>query len=265
MRKRLLQFTLCLIGILLLIQTLPAAAEWYVGGYGGHSFTESLKSVTMNNYGYRSAVNRYGFTQSDQLLGSQLSQNFKTSDLDLENSPIFGGKTGYFFSNQGFSWLGIETEIFTTEPSIKQQLVRTNQDITFISGTPPVLPCPSPPSKVCSYQENLRGNLTITKSSIRIITFALNAVARYPGKTFQPYASVGVGAFYIMGSDLFDGSQVVPGLNASVGSKWFVTSEWGLFLEGKYNRAGFSNLDAVYGLNGTYSTFHLVGGVAYHF
>lgn len=255
----------CLIGSLLLIHAFPAAAEWYVGGYGGYSLPQSLKNVTMNNYGYQLAVDRYGFTQGDRLLGSELTQDFKTSNLELESSPIFGGKAGYFFNDQGFSWLGVETEVFTTEPSIKQQTVDTTQNIVFVSGTPPVLPCPAPPSKVCSYQENLNGTLDITKSSLRAITFAFNAVARYPGKIFQPYASVGVGAFYFIGSGQFEGKQVVPGLNASVGSKWLVTPEWGLFLEGKYNLAGINSLDATYGLTGTYSIFHLVGGIAYHF
>jgi len=255
----------CLIGSLLLVQAMPVAAEWYVGGYGGYSVPQSLKNVEMNNFGYQSAVARYGFSQNDRLLGSQLSQDFKTSNLALESAPIFGGKAGYFFNDQGFPWLGIETEVFTTEPSIKQQMVDTTQNIVFVSGTPPVPPCPAPPSKVCSYQENLKGTKDITKSSLRVVTFAFNAVARYPGKIFQPYASVGVGAFYFIGSGMFEGRQIVPGLNAAIGSKWLITRDWGLFLEGKYNLAGLNSLDATNGLTGTYNTFHLVGGVAYHF
>jgi hypothetical protein len=255
----------CLIGGLLLMQALPATAEWYVGGYGGYSLPQSLKNVTMNNYGYQSAVDRYSFTQTDRLLGSQLTQDFKTSDLKLDSSPIFGGKAGYFFNDQGFSWLGVETEVFTTEPSIKQQRVDTTQDIVFTTPFQPGAICAPPPSKACSSQESLNGTRDITKSSLRVITFAFNAVARYPGKTFQPYASVGVGAFYFIGSGMFEGRQIVPGLNAAVGSKWLITRDWGLFFEGKYNLAGLNSLDGANGLTGTYSIFHLVGGVAYHF
>lgn len=255
----------CLIASLLLGQAVPAAAEWYVGGYGGYSVPQSLKNVEMNNFGYQSAVARYGFTENDRILGSQLTQDFKTSNLALESSPIFGGKAGYFFNDQGFSWLGIETEVFTTEPSIKQQMVDTTQNIVFTPGTPVLLPCPAPPAKTCAYQENLKGTRDITKSSLRVITFAFNTVVRYPGKTFQPYASVGVGAFYFIGSGMFEGRQIVPGLNAAVGSKWLITKDWGLFLEGKYNLAALNSFDGANGLTGTYSTFHLVGGVAYHF
>jgi hypothetical protein len=254
-----------LVGILLLGQSVPAFAEWYVAGFGGYNMPQSLRNVTMNNYGYQSAVTRYGFSQTDRVLGSQLTQDFKTSNLDLKASPIYGAKAGYFFNDQGFSWLGVETEIFTTDPSIKQQKVTTDQQITFVDGQLPVFPCPAPPSKVCSYQEHLKGTLNVGKSSLRVITFAFNVVARYPGKILQPYASVGVGGFYFMGSDMFTGSQFVPGLNASVGVKWLMTPEWGLFAEGKYNRAGISTLDPTFGLSGTYSIFHAVGGLAYHF
>ena len=255
-----------LVGILLLGQGVPAFAEWYIGGYGGYNLPQSLRYVTMNNYGYQSAVTRYGFSQSDLILGNQLTQDFKTSNLDLKASPIYGAKAGYFFNDQGFSWLGVETEIFTTDPQIKQQKVATDQQITFVTGVPiPAPPCTLPLNHTCSYQEHLKGTLNVAKSSLRVITFAFNVVARYPGKILQPYASVGVGGFYFMGSNMFNGSQFTPGLNASVGAKWLVTPEWGLFVEGKYNLAGISTLDSTFGLSGTYSIFHAVGGLAYHF
>jgi hypothetical protein len=251
-----------------LLQVEPARSEWYLSGYGGYSAAQPLKDVTMNNYGYTSAVNRYGFGPSNAVQGDTLTQNFQTSDLSLKQSLLFGGKGGYFFNNEGFSWLGVELEAFTTTPTIKTQTVTTNQDITFILG-PGHLPgaCPlPPPTQQCSVQENLKSTLPVTQSSLRLVTVAFNVVARYPGTIFQPYVGIGVGAFYFSSTGQIDGRQVVPGLNTQAGLKVLATEEWGLFVEGKYNYATITNLDPVgFGLSGVYSAFNVLAGVAYHF
>jgi hypothetical protein len=243
-----------------------AQAEWYVGGYGGLSFDKTLQNVTMPNYGRTLAFQRYNFNPSLPN-GDSLTQTFKTSDISLKNAPLFGGKGGYFFSGQGFSWLGVELEAFTSKASIKSQTLNATQDITLIKGAPGAPPCLPPPVANCSMQETLNSRLPLGESSLRLITVAFNVVARYPGKVFQPYVGVGGGAFYFKGSSSgqFDGHQVVPGLNALVGLKVLATEEWGLFLEGKYHRATITNFDHVYGLSGEYSAFNVVGGVAYHF
>jgi hypothetical protein len=250
--------------IVFLLQVEPARSEWYLSGYGGYSAAQPLTDVTMNNYGYTSAVSRYGFTANNAALGDTLTQNFSTSDLSLEQSALFGGKGGYFFNDKGLSWLGVELEAFTTKPTIKTQTVSTEQDITFIKHdfNPS---CPNQPLGQCSIQERLNSTLPVTQSSLRLVTVAFNVVARYPGKVFQPYAGVGVGAFYFSGSGQFDGHQVVPGLNTQAGLKVLVTEEWGLFVEGKYNLATITNLDPTFGLSGTYSAFNVLAGVAYHF
>jgi hypothetical protein len=246
-----------------------------LGGYGGYSAAQPLKDVTMNNYGYNNAVNLYGYNSSNVQFGDTLTQNFQTSDLSLKQSALYGGKGGYFFNDQGFSWLGVELEAFTTTPTIKAQTVATNQDITFIynqaghPGNPePLTPCPtpSPYSTACSSQVQLSSTLPLTQSTLRLITVAFNVVARYPGTIFQPYVGVGVGAFYFSSSGQIDGRQVVPGLNTQAGLKVLATEEWGLFVEGKYNYATITNLDpSGYGLSGTYNAFNILGGVAYHF
>lgn len=260
---------LCLLGSLSLVQALPAAGEWYLGGYGGYSLPQSLKNVTMNNFGYQSAVTRYGFNQTDVILGNTLNQNYKTEDLALKSSPIFGAKGGYFFNDAGLPWLGVELEAFTTKPSIKQQTVASTQDITFAlsPNTQPVLPCAAPPSKTCSQYEVLRSTQNISASSLRLVTLGLNVVARYPGTKFQPYVGAGVGAFYFFSDKTaqFDGHQVVPGFTAMAGMKFLATEEWGFFFEGKYNLATITTFDAVYGLSGQYSAINFVGGIAYHF
>jgi outer membrane protein W len=239
-------------------------AEWYVGGYGGWSAPGSLKNVTMPNWGQTFAYQRYNFNPSFPN-GDSLTQSFNTSDISLKNSPLYGVKAGYFFVDEGFSWLGVEVEAFTSTPSIKSQTLNTTQSITFIKGTPGTPPCFPPPVANCSMQEGINSQLPLTESSVRLITTAFNVVARYPGKVFQPYVGVGVGAFYFNSSGQIAGRQVVPGLNSQVGLKILATEEWGFFLEGKYNYAQISNLDTTYGLTGNYSAFSGVAGLAYHF
>jgi len=253
----------------------PALAEWYVAGYGGMSVPNSLSDATLNNYGQKLAYQRYNF-DPNVTNGNSLTQSFNTSNISLESSPLFGAKGGYFFRDQGFSWLGVEVEAFTSTPSIKNQTLNTTQNITYIKGIPGSPPCLPPPTANCSMQETRINQqqpsntppqqLTLTESSIRLITVAFNVVARYPGKVFQPYVGVGVGAFYFNSTGQIDGHQVVPGLNAQAGLKVLATEEWGLFVEGKYNYATITNLDPTgYGLSGVYSAFNILAGVAYHF
>jgi hypothetical protein len=258
------------LALVFLLQVDLARSEWYLSGYGGFSAAQSLKDVTMNNFGNTSAVNRYGFGPTNTSFGDTLAQNFKTSDLSLKQSPIFGGKGGYFFNDQGLPWLGVELDVFTTNPTIKTQTISTDQDITFIYGPGHSLPfpiCPQPaPNVQCSGQERLKSTLPVTETSLRLITAAFNVVARYPGKVFQPYVGVGAGAFYFKSSTgAIQGRQVVPGLNAVAGLKVLATEEWGFFLEGKYNRATLTNFDPTYGLSGEYNAFNVVAGLAYHF
>jgi hypothetical protein len=252
-----------------LLQMESARSEWYLGGYGGYSAAQPLKDATMNNYGYNQAVNAYGFGPANIQQGDTLTQNFHTSDLSLKQSPIFGGKAGYFFKDEGFSWLGVELEAFTTTPTIKTQNLSTIQDITFILG-PGHLPnpgCPLPlPNNQCSSQTTANSTLGVIQSTLRLVTVLFNVVARYPGTTFQPYVGIGGGAFHFSSSGQIDGRQVVPGLNAQLGLKVLATEEWAFFVEGKYNYATITNLDpAGFGLSGVYNAFNAVAGIAYHF
>lgn len=250
----------------LLVVGLPdsAQAEWYLGGYGGYSASGTLQNVTMPNLGQTLAFQRYNFNPNLPN-GDSLTQSFNTSNVSLKSSPLFGGKVGYFFKDEGFSWLGVELEAFTSTPSIKSQTLNTTQSITFIKGIPGTPPCFPPPVANCSMQETLNSRLTLAESSVRLITVAFNVVARYPGKVLQPYVGVGVGAFYFNSSGQISGRQVVPGLNTQVGLNVLATEEWGFFLEGKYNYAQITNLDNAFGLSGDYSAFSALAGIAYHF
>ena len=257
---------LSLVMVALLLIGFPglALAEWFVAGYGGLSIPSSLSDVKMDTYGQRLAVQQFPGATTSPPQGT-LTQSFKTSDLGLKNSPLFGGKVGYFFTEEGFSWLGVELDAFTSQPTIKTQTASTSQDVTYLPNNPEP-PTTCQPGITCQAQVRNNGTLQLSESSMRLITVAFNVVARYPGKVFQPYVGVGAGAFYFNSSGQIDGRQVVPGLNAQTGLKVLATEEWGLFVEGKYNYATITDLDpSGYGLSGTYSAFNVLAGVAYHF
>ncbi|MEQ1794731.1 MAG: hypothetical protein ABL970_11115 [Nitrospira sp.] len=267
---------------MLLTHSFPqmALSEWYLAGYGGLSAPSALNNVKLDQLGETLDRNFFSGGQNNPKLGTY-TQTLRASDLSMKQSPLFGGKIGYFFVDEGASWLGVEFEAFTSHPTssnIKTQTVSTTHDITYIPFTPngnPPPPAPAPNCTLgadCQLQRTIAGNRTISESSMRLITFAFNVVARYPGTIFQPYVGVGAGAFYFTSSaktsgfpEGISGHQVVPGLNAMAGIKVLATEEWGLFLEGKFNRATITNFDRVYGLSGEYSAFNVVAGIAYHF
>ena len=272
------QFQFCLRGGLLILLCLwvwiePVNAEWYAGGYGGLSTSGSLNDVTMPLLGQRLAEQQFPQANLARDVDGRgtLTQTFKTTDVSLKNSAIFGGKVGYFFTDEKLPWLGIELEAFTTNPKIKAQTLDTVHDITYQPNTPsPASACPPQnvinPDPTCPAFVQNKSRLSLQESSLRVTTVAFNVIARYPGTVFQPYVGVGGGAFYFSSSNgSIQSRQVYPGLNALAGARLLVTEEWGLFAEGKYNLANVTNFDPTFGLSGMYSIFHLVAGVSFHF
>lgn len=259
-----LRLALSLIVAVSLVDARPGFAEWYVAGYGGLTTGGKLRDVTMPDYGLRLAQNQFP-SVLNPLTGDSLTQNFKASDLSLSNSMLFGAKAGYFFSEQGLSWLGVELDAFTSTPDIKRGTVSTAHDITFVPGD--TMECFNLGTR-CPQTVNNKGSLIVEETSLRVTVVSANVIVRYPGDFLQPYAGVGAGAFYFQsssGGTFGSGRQIVPGLNVLTGLKLLVSDEWGLFVEGRYNLANISSFDPVFGLSGTYSIFHVVGGIAYHF
>jgi opacity protein-like surface antigen len=100
---------------------------------------------------------------------------------------------------------------------------------------------------------------------LNVLTWGINAVVRYPGKTFQPYAGVGLGMMFAEAK--FRGqsdSDTAPGLNALAGIRVFATDHLALFAEYKYHRASFTFPTAI-GFEADYSANLFMGGVSYHF
>lgn len=166
--------------------------------------------------------------------GTGAISGLSLSDLKLHNSIVYGAKVGYYLPS--VNWLGVETEMFNTTPHVKQQ------PITVLGLT---VPAPG--------------------FNLNVFTWAINAMVRYPGKQFQPYAGVGLGLFFAEAK--FQGQSdkdVAPGLNALAGLRYFATDRIALFAEYKYNRAAFDLPDAI-GLKADYSANHFLGGVSFHF
>jgi opacity protein-like surface antigen len=176
----------------------------------------------------------------------QDGQGVRYSDLKMKDSVMAGVKLGHYFSKT--EWLGIETELFAVSPKLKAQSV---------PGTGPGCPC----------------TLTTSDPQMRTLTWAVNAMVRYPGEKFQPYAGIGLGLFFAdLRTPTADADNAVPGLNALAGGRLFLSKELALFGEYKYNRATF-NFDQAVGvagggttaLKGDYSISMLVVGLSVHF
>lgn len=87
--------------------------------------------------------------------GSLTTLTPQISDFDLANSIAYGAKLGYF---PGGGWLGLEVEAFNTTPNIKS----FEGSAGYVPGV-----------------------------HFRVTTIGLNLIARYPGRTYQPYIGIG--------------------------------------------------------------------------
>ena len=257
-------FSFMLFGLLVnLAGAPPALAEWYVAGFGGITSTSKFTDVEMPTLGDTLAAT----TTNPDLTNPtgnpffQLTQNLQADDVKLKQSWVAGGKLGYFFSQQGYPWLGIELEAFLTNPKIKSQTLAATQDVTRFNPTP----SPDGPADTQPQKFSISRTIDLESSNLLVTTIALNGVLRYPGTILQPYIGAGIGGFWFRGTDQFDESKLVPGLNAFAGLKVKATEEWGVFFEAKYNRASVKDFGSDIGLRGNYTVLQWLGGIAYHF
>ena len=178
-----------LMSVLSAVFAAAAQAEWYVGGYGGISIPGSLSNVTV----------------SDATLGGGVT-NARLNDLELKSGLLGGVKGGYFFEKR--PWLGIETDLYTQNPDVKQQ--------TVVGGT--------------SSGSVFAGNVPIT--SLRLTVWTLNLIIRSPSMSdvFQPYGGIGYGLFFATGSQGGQSNtQINPGFQFVAGARYVLTQEWALF------------------------------------
>ena len=154
----------------------------------------------------------------------------RSPNFDLKNSVSYGAKLGYFPEH---SWFGIEGEVLQTTPHIKN-----------LDDVPGI-------------------HLSVT-------TVGVNFLARYPGRTFQPYAGVGVGTVIAHLSDSAtteSNTDVTSGWNVLAGLRAFVTPYVAVFTEYKYTGATlrFDQAFGTGGFEGVYRAQHVLVGLSYHF
>ncbi len=191
------------VGVLCL--TLPVQAEMYVAGQAGISIPNKFSSIE----------------------GQDSCAGCSISDIGLQNSLIYGAKLGYYF--ESMKWLGVETEVFNSNPNIKQQTATATTPPGFVFASPPE--CAG--SRSCS--------TTLPGQYVRVLNWApINIVVRHQMGQFEPYAGVGLGLFFARIKDGETGetsSSTRPGLNTQLGARYLVTQNIALFGEWKYNYA----------------------------
>jgi len=194
-----------------------------------------------------------GMTFPQPLSSGEVTQHglgeFTVGDQPLKNSLMLGAKFGHYFSRA--KWIGIESGLSFANPHIKEGTVTLSNSIGSASGT------------FGGVHQRM------------IIWDVATLMFRYPGYRLQPYVGVGPALFFanLNGPDAPPGqSATAIGLNAEIGTRYYITRRWALFGEGQYHRArlGYTSNDDnaaadPFGFRATYSAFTLSLGVSYHF
>ncbi len=209
--------TLTIILGLFLFTSTPATAEPYAAIQLGFGSPQDLKKVE----------------------GVGAADGISLSNLDVENTFLWGLKGGYFFPGR-MDFLGVELEAYTGNPHIKQQ---------------------STTAKLGSSSAKIDG---LSGNHLRVITTALNLMVRYPGYMIEPYAGAGIGAFFAKLSDSAGSdNDVAPGVNLLAGIRFYMNQHIALYTEGKYNYSKWKFNDS--SLKFTYETYAILAGVSFHF
>ncbi len=173
------------------------------------------------------------------LQGDQSNPGATLSDVLLRLGPAYGGKLGYYSSDE--KWLGMELEAYQSLLHVKPQTYTRSQSGTTTTGS-------------------------LTDTSFKMTTYALNLLVRYPDETFQPYAGIGVGLFTPSGPS--GDNTTAAGLNLLGGLRYKFGQHLGAFGELKYNRATIDFRDPTNSshlFQGTYSAVLFVVGLSLHF
>ena len=196
---------------------------------------------------------QFGVTFPQSLSNGTVTQDgfggLDLSDQSLKSSAMVGGKLGHYFTRA--RWIGIETGVSYSTPHIKEG------SLTF-SGPGGSATSPS-----------------LSGIHQRMIIWDTDIIFRYPGYRLQPYVGIGPSLYFasLKGPDAPPGQSATSiGFNAEGGLRYYLTRQWTLFGEGKYNyaRMSYSSNDSdpnadPFGFRATYSAFTLSLGVSYHF
>ncbi len=102
---------------------------------------------------------------------------------------------------------------------------------------------------------------------LRIIPLGVNLLYRYPIKYFDPYAGIGIAAFWgtLDSDDFEDDDDVAGGFQVLAGIKAFFTKNIAMFTEYKYFHTGDFEFNSSVGrIKQDINGHQLYGGIAYH-
>ena len=181
------------------------------------------------------------------------------SDRALANSAMFGIKAGYYFPRA--RWFGLETELYQTNPHIKQQS-------TTVSITPGAI--------LRDFGPVAGGTSTgvLSGDQFRVRTWVpVNAMFRYHKTRLQPYIGFGPALFMARVKTTvtgFEGTQSSArlGINVKAGLEYFITQNFSASLEGRYNKANFifdPTSSGGFGFKANYEMMFAAIGLNYHF
>jgi opacity protein-like surface antigen len=175
-------------------------------------------------------------SDADDNLGLGLS-----GEMTFDAGVAVGAKLGYWFSKQNIPYFGLEIDL-------NGNFAETDE--LEVSGV---------------------GDADL-EADVESYSISVNALLRYPGKVFTPYAGVGIGWFYADVDDLTvialplvvlvegdDDSTL--GWQLLAGVDWFVNPQMSVFVEYKYSVADleFELVDV------DYEASQIYGGISLHF
>lgn len=220
--------------LLMILSASAGHAETYIAGQVGFTLAQDTARGRVNDPTYS------GFPTGTSI-----------SNVDLNNSIMYGMKVGHYF--ESVPWMGVELEGFVTSPH------RPQQRLTLaVPGS---------------------GNVTVEEGGAtnRLIVVSPLLLARYQAGAFEPYVGVGPGLLLLhqnqltsaAGGTAYSQSYTGIGLNTQVGLRYRLTDHISMFGEWKFNYARL-NLPGQadvghFGINAIATLHHFVFGIGYHF
>ena len=172
---------------------------------------------------------------------SQLLSGTTASDAKLEDSHLLGFKIGHYFEKKPF--LGIEGELFHTQPNFKTQTVRLEH---ADAGTKLGIP------GATAFHEAQR------PANVDLYTLAFNVMFRYQDlEKYTPYVGIGPAIYHWRVSGTGTSCEIIElgnspcsapdvsenattfGINFKFGSEYEISEDMSVGLEYKYNYADF--------------------------
>lgn len=196
-----------------------------------------------------------GALPGDQEVTVENPDTLGSTDFRPEDSVVVVGKFGYWFDS--FPYLGIEGNGMVWFPDLDDQDVGTLDS-----------------SGVAVTQTNR------VRAEVDALSFALVLLARYPIGDFVPYAGGGWAIQHIdfsrmtfNGLDVRADDDLFPAVQAQGGLKYYVTPNFGVFVEALYTTKHY---DTTIGTNGNndrdlvtieadFDNFFIHGGIEYRF